>query len=258
MPYLIYERQYWDERRAAELGRKALYGRLATALILIGLLSLGTAYAFSVEMETTLQDKIGSPDFVLLTEPQRGDAPPQINGDSAIAAGNGLDSPITNKTGPAAKPGRTRIVLAGPFTVDKYKAVYSVEIKLAGLPDNSWAYVEGELLDENQNYLFSFGRELWRESGVDGGEAWSESALRHEVKFTIPKPGRYYINLTLDQSGAFNEARPSVVELKISRRLGSSLPHLVFGIICLGFGLLFSELCHGIIRSFSSLFSDDD
>lgn len=201
MPYNLYERHYWDQWRAAELSRRSFYGRLASGLIVMGLMSLGTAWLFTLVLETPLESRISSGSY-------------------------------TNSGG-----GPVEVVLAGPFEVDKYRAVYGLDLKISGLPQNSWTYLEGELLDEEQNYLFSFGRELWHETGVSEGEYWSESRTAHDLKFTIARPGRYYLNLKLD-AGEIGGAVPDSVSLKLTRRLGSAMPHALFGLLCLVPGLI--------------------
>lgn len=123
----------------------------------------------------------------------------------------------------------------GPFRINKAGVVLSVAIK-ASLPDQSWAFVEAELLDDDKDYLFSFGNELWSESGYDDGGPWHESDDSYVMKLTIPQAGAYYINIKTQGT-----VTPQPINVRVSRRLGSSIPHFAFGVIALLIGFALNE-----------------
>jgi hypothetical protein len=57
------------------------------------------------------------------------------------------------------------------------------------------------------------------------------------MKITFPQPGQYYLNLK--SSGSYN---PDTVQVTISKKLGSSIPHMVFGIFTLLIGISLYEI----------------
>ena len=116
----------------------------------------------------------------------------------------------------------------GPIIVKKDNSVFELKANQS-IKYGKWSYVTAEILDSNKNYLFSFGKELWAESGYDQG-TWYESDTKIASKFTIQKAGEYYLRLKSKNSGGVL----SNINISVARKNGSSLPHLVAGV----FGLL--------------------
>lgn len=135
----------------------------------------------------------------------------------------------------------------GPITTTKRNTVFQINVK-AHVSTNSWAFVSGEVLDSQKNYLFSFGQELWKERGVDyNGESWSESDVKYDIKVTLPKPGTYYIKF-VSESGS-SGYKPGTVDgpsiktgVVITKKRGSSLPHMWVGILALILAIVFNEI----------------
>lgn len=135
----------------------------------------------------------------------------------------------------------------GPIYVSKYRESYNIEVK-ANLNSQSWFYIQGEVLDIYRNYLFSFGQELSKYSGYDSDGSWQEKVDNYSINITFPKPGAYY--LKFDTSS--NES-PGVFKLKVNKKIGSSLPHLYFGILLIIIGIIVYERKN---RTFSGLFDE--
>lgn len=131
----------------------------------------------------------------------------------------------------------------GPLNVRKYGEVYSINIK-ADLPRQSWSHIQGEVLNSNKQYLFAFGEELSRYSGVDSDGSWSEVKNDYDVNVTFPKPGVYYAKLSVE-----GDRFPSNVQVKISKKRGSALPHFWFGILSLIIGVILNEIRNRTIRN---------
>jgi hypothetical protein len=185
-------------------------GKVATVFIAFGILSLITAWIFSMETQRLFSDTVRT--YVSPSVPSQ-----------EVVAGEQEDA---NKN----------VATIGPITVQKYKEVYKITIA-SSLPNDNWVFVEGEVLDAEKEYLFSFGKELWSETGYDDEGAWRESDNSYSMKITFPQPGQYYLNLK--SSGSYN---PDTVQLTISKKLGSSIPHMVFGIFTLLIGISLYEI----------------
>ncbi|MBT4921570.1 MAG: hypothetical protein HON23_00980 [Rickettsiales bacterium] len=126
----------------------------------------------------------------------------------------------------------------GPIQVNKKNASYKVKIQ-ANLGRQSWSFLEIEVLDSEKEYLYSFGKELWRESGRDSEGAWQENNTSYKMNITFAKTGNYYFRLKSDSNRAMGP-----VHVLISRVRGSGIPHLIFGIICIIVGVVFHEKKH--------------
>jgi len=126
----------------------------------------------------------------------------------------------------------------GPIVVERANTVLEVDVHQPFRADG-WSYVEAEVQDEDGEYLFGFGEELWAESGYDEG-AWHEEKNDYDLSVTIPEPGTYYLAFVGQgadaQLGGYNpaiETRVTVLERK-----GSSVPFFVAGILALLTGVL--------------------
>lgn len=95
-------------------------GKLATVFILFGLLSLLTAWVFSISIGQQLHHVVT----------------PAIS-----------SSPINDES--------QEIAIIGPLMVLKYREVYTIQLA-SKLSENSWSFVEGEVLNARKEYLFSF------------------------------------------------------------------------------------------------------
>jgi hypothetical protein len=137
--------------------------------------------------------------------------------------------------------------LSGPIYVKKHRETYNIEVT-ANIPKQSWMFIEGEVLDGEKDYLFSFGKELWHETGYDDGY-WVENKNNYNIKVTFPNPGRYYLNFKIDNPYSYNSSKTAFV-VAISKKNGSSIPHLWFGIITLIIGIFLNEIKSRAIINF--------
>ncbi|MEZ8382470.1 hypothetical protein [Vibrio splendidus] len=120
----------------------------------------------------------------------------------------------------------------GPIKVSKEGEVYEIFVR-AALADQSWSYVEGEVLNEKKKYLFAFGEELSYYYGSD----WKELHNDYSLIVTFPEPGNYYLKFQTESSLA-----PRSIRVEVTNRVGSGLPHLWFGIITLLIGVIMNEI----------------
>lgn len=89
------------------------------------------------------------------------------------------------------------------FTISKKSAV---EINVYAPADNSWVYVEGDLVDNKSGETYPIGESVEYYHGYSDGESWTEGGTT--TSMTIPQvpPGEYYINMDV-QSGDFPESK---------------------------------------------------
>ncbi len=136
--------------------------------------------------------------------------------------------------------------LYGPIVVTKPRTVYEITLRTQ-LPRQSWQFIEAELLDAKKEYLFSFSKELYRESGRDSEGSWSETVNSLDMKLTVPAPGQYYLRFKVDGGElrgktATDLATRTKLTVTVARKLGSSIPHLWVGLIVLIIGLVLNEI----------------
>lgn len=58
-----------------------------------------------------------------------------------------------------------------------------------------WSFVTVELLDENKDYVVSFGGDVWSYAGYDEGEHWDEEDEEYQTTVVFPSAGTYYFRL---------------------------------------------------------------
>lgn len=109
----------------------------------------------------------------------------------------------------------------GPIETLKENEVYNIGIH-QNMRSHYWSAVEGEVVDEDWNFLVSFSDELWYETGYDSEGAWSEGKLKYDISITFPKPGKYFILIK-----STNENPASVEDIYITayQEFGS---HIIF------------------------------
>ncbi len=186
-------------------------GKVATVFIVYGIISLITSWVFSMETQRVFSDKV------------RTYVNPSVPTQHAVDDDQDEDEARNEEN-------------IGPITINGYKEVYEITIATS-LPENNWAFIEGKVLDAEKEYLFSFGKELWHETGYDYDGTWRESENNYSMKITFPQPGQYYLSLKTEGSYNLDE-----VQVTISKKLGSSIPHMVFGIFTLLVGIILNEI----------------
>lgn len=140
------------------------------------------------------------------------------------------------------KPGVQPANQIGPILVEKPGETFEIFVR-SGVPANRWAFIETEIVDQNEEYLYSFGQELWHETGRDSDGAWRERRSNFDTNITFPQPGLYYINFWTNKS---YKTRNDKMRVVISKRNGSSVLHNWLGIILIVIGLVMIEIQWGV------------
>lgn len=117
----------------------------------------------------------------------------------------------------------------GPIQVGKRNSVYNIEVQKDISQYGRWSFVGGDVLDNNKQFLFGFGEELWKESGYDSDGPWYEEKTAYDLKVTFPQPGDYYLRFKAESSSSDR----GNIKVSVSPKIGSSLAHFVLGIMSL-------------------------
>ena len=120
--------------------------------------------------------------------------------------------------------------IIGPVETQDDNDVYLIRVMQRVRSYGDWAFVEGEVLDKNKQYLFSFGDEFWKETGYDSDGRWYEEKKQFKMKVTFKEKGDYYLNFKTETSkpNAGNNLAVQVVPIK-----ASSLAHLWLAVLSL-------------------------
>ena len=80
---------------------------------------------------------------------------------------------LQNSTIKEKKYTSTKDYIVGPIKVPDKNQVFKITAFFNG--SNSSTYITGEVLDENEDTLYEFGKDLWHEEGYDSEGHWSEA-----------------------------------------------------------------------------------
>ncbi len=125
--------------------------------------------------------------------------------------------------------------LYGPFTVEEANADYRISLHQIYIAVNDWNAVDINVLDDNKNYLFSFGDEFWHEKGYDEGH-WDESKQTVKMKVQFKKAGDYYLSIDSESNAKKPDTRGYTVT--VQRLRGSSIAFEWLRLISLVLGTL--------------------
>lgn len=132
--------------------------------------------------------------------------------------------------------------MVGPVTLEKGDIRVEVEVEQeiasgTGTRYQRWSFVTVELLGENEEYLSSFGGELWHYEGYDDGEHWEEADETFEATLDVPSPGTYYLRLNTEANVADSELSPIRVELNEQFWWGRPTPFQSTGYVAFFLGM---------------------
>jgi len=89
-------------------------------------------------------------------------------------------------------PPNGRVLFSEPFDLS---GNYNVEIDGMANLENSWIYVDGDLVNEAGGVVRPFELPLEYYHGYDDGESWSEGSRSHERFLSRPEKGRYVLRM---------------------------------------------------------------
>lgn len=132
--------------------------------------------------------------------------------------------------------------LAGPLEIPEDNMRVEVEIEQRIDPASAntfqrWSFVTVELLDENEEYLSSFGGEFWHEAGYDGGDYWQQDDEAYEATLRVPTAGTYYVRLQTESDVPETELSPVTIRVHEQARWGNPAPFQAVGFVAFVLGL---------------------
>ena len=137
----------------------------------------------------------------------------------------------------------TQLPRAIPFDIDgdtqRLAGVY-----LSADVSNSWAYLELELTDPEDEVLFEAGRTMEYYFGTDADGAWSEGSRDASLHFLPTVPGTYTLTLNAVERDVWQAGR-NATAITVSARQGMSSGFYLF-LLCAGFVAL--ALCLSLPR----------
>lgn len=142
----------------------------------------------------------------------------------------------------------------GPIIIKKPGTVYDVEVS-ASLPSNHWSFVEVVVTDSYDDYMYSFGQELWHESGKDSEGHWTEKRTEFESSLTFPQTGEFYLNFVTNSK---RNREPKRLNVTLVKKNGSAMLHFWLAILVLVVAIICIEIQYSVIQNTLEAMSDDD
>ena len=111
----------------------------------------------------------------------------------------------------------------GPVVIKNKSQIYKIIAYFKG--NNQSTYISGEVLDENKDTLYEFGKDLWHEEGYDSEGYWSEAVRTMAADLTFSKKGTYFIQFRTDENSL------DQITITFQLKKGSYIAHLQVGVI---------------------------
>lgn len=142
----------------------------------------------------------------------------------------------------------------GSITVKEENTIYGIKISQRLIP-NSWDYVYLNIEDNNDNVLYTIGKELWSETGYDSDGAWSAQETTFDNKVTFQEKGTYYLNLETETNSS--ESLLGDISIAMTKITASGIPHKAVGIVALIAGLILLEVSKRVFsKILTAIFSE--
>ena len=93
---------------------------------------------------------------------------------------------------PVANAEGTQVIFSEPFQMNGRR---NIKVTARSSVDNSWLYVEGDLIEEATGEVQSFSMPVEYYHGVDGGESWSEGSQSPTTHLSAMPAGQYMLRL---------------------------------------------------------------
>jgi len=132
--------------------------------------------------------------------------------------------------------------LVGPITIEKQDMRLGVEVDQyieegAGRRYQRWSFVTIELLDNNKEYLSSFGGEFWHYAGYDDGY-WEQDDTEYEATLEVPSSGTYYLQLQTEANVDMSELSSIGLQLEEQVWWGNPAPLQMAGYVAFFLGVI--------------------
>ena len=116
-----------------------------------------------------------------------------------------------------------------PFVIS---APTIVQVEYQAFVDNSWVFVETELLDEQKETVHVWGNNISYYHGYSGGESWTEGSRYASTVFKVRKSGTYYLSISGGEGGSGNYGTtPRKETITVTVKTGVVLARYFLGIM---------------------------
>ncbi len=128
------------------------------------------------------------------------------------------------------------ITIVGPIETTTTNSLFKIKASQKIYNYGNWCYLSGEVLDKNKEYLFGFGKELYRETGRDSDGTWYENKTSYSTVINLKKPGTYYIKLYNESES--NPRQVGNITYSISAQKASNVPYVMLSIFSIIAGVI--------------------
>ena len=134
---------------------------------------------------------------------------------------------------PVANAEGTQVIFSEPFQL---KGRRNIRVTARSNVDNSWLYLEGDLIDDATGEVQSFSMPVEYYHGVDDGESWSEGSQSPDTHLSAMPAGQYMLRLEVQWekwqqpatvSVRIDQGIPRILHLFLAMLLVSIIPILV-------------------------------
>jgi hypothetical protein len=112
---------------------------------------------------------------------------------------------------PVANAEGTQVIFSEPFQL---KGRQNIRVTARANVDNSWLYLEGDLIDDATGEVQSFSMPVEYYHGVDGGESWSEGSQSPSTHLSAMPAGQYMLRLEVQWE---KWQQPATVSVRIDQ-----------------------------------------
>src|SRR5687767_8430473 len=114
---------------------------------------------------------------------------------------------------PLATADATQVFFSDPFELAGRR---NIRITAESPVNNTWVYLEGDLINEETGLVQSFPIEISYYHGVDGGESWSEGGQKDSAYSSAMPGGKYVLRL----EGQWEQwQQPATVNVKVEQNV---------------------------------------
>jgi hypothetical protein len=138
---------------------------------------------------------------------------------------------------PLANEDDTQKFFSEPFELKGWR---NIRIEGKSSVQNTWVYLEGDLINDETGLVQSFPIDISYYQGVEDGESWSEGAQKDSATTSSMPAGKYILRL----EGQWEKWQtPAVVDIKIEQNVTSGF-NLILVLIVLSIGPIVMGINH--------------
>lgn len=131
----------------------------------------------------------------------------------------------------------TQVFFSEPFQLDGRR---NIRIVGESPVQNTWVYIEGDLINDETGVVQSFPIEISYYQGVDGGEAWTEGDQKDSAYTSAMPAGRYILRL----EGQWEKwQQPAVVSVTVEQNVATGF-NLLLALIAISIGPIVMLIYH--------------